>query len=308
MDVHFKLLDGVAIQAYAKQLQNIEQSIQYPLSEAGDHFTIVHGTPYHGFFSAMGKALFILAMHGESVIGSIAAVWKPVTVNNQSYTALYLADLKLSKQYRGKKIIHRMIWFALKKWLTNTNYRGWDFVFFAAMKKAAMKKNNDDVTRSFSGFHLGKLVKVSCTLDIYFCSCKELLSLDNRSPLLPSLHRVACLSQIDSNIRNNSGTKDFKLQSTGKPWQLIHLPIPPGYWSNPLDSYLRHAAHEQSLISESVTLCFSLDSRLTELKRWLIANSIKPGAACSIYSCPNTLFGVSPIDESDFIHLDTSQI
>lgn len=304
MDIHFKLLDGVATQAYDKQLQNIEQSMRYPLSEAGDHFTIVHGTPYHGFFSAMGKkALFILAMHGESVIGSIAAVWKPVTVNNQFYTALYLADLKLAEQYRGKKIIQRMIWFALKNWLTNANCRGWDFVFFAAMKR-----NNDDVTRSFSAFHPGRLVKVASTLDIYFCSCKELLSLDNRSPLLPSLHRVACLSQTDSNIKNNSGTKDFNLQSTGKPWQLIHLPIPPGYWSNPLDSYLRQAAHEQSLISESVTLCFSLDSRLTELKRWLIASNIKPGATCSIYSCPNTLLGVSPVNKSDFIHLDTSQI
>lgn len=303
MVIQFILTNETGIEKYAQQLNKIEASISYPLTESNDHFTITHGSPYHTFFSTMGKTRFIVVLDNGAVIGLMVGVWKPVTVNGQSYTALYLADLKLSEHYRGKKIIHRMLWFAFTKWLTSSDCRGWDFIF-----SAAMQRDCSDVTQSFHGAHLGKLLKISGKLDLYFCSCKELLSLNNQSPLLPSLNHAACLSQADSDIRNNAGRKDLNLQSTGKSWPLIHLTIPSKYWSSDLGRYLKLAVHKQASISNSVILCFSLDSRLIKMRQWLASNNIRPGATCAIYSCPNTLLGSSPINNADFIHLDTSQI
>ena len=49
-----------------------------------------------------------------------------------------------------------MAWYALLHWAKDKEYRGWDFLFYAAMQQ-----NTGDVNRSFKGFHLGRMSQPS---------------------------------------------------------------------------------------------------------------------------------------------------
>ena len=304
MNIQFHLVGESGVSQYAKELRTIEQDILYPLNLSGDYFSIIHGESYSCFFSQMGKSRFILVLDGQKLIGVMAAVWKNVSINNQPCTALYLADLKLAKPYRGKSVTQKLIWFALKKWLTDPECRRWDFVFAAAMQRSG----GGDVTYSFKKLHPGKLIKFSNCLDIYFTSAEDLLRLGDDSPMLPPIEDSACLSLSDKEIIDNTGLKDFKLQSTGEPWPLVHLSMPVKRWSEKFGSHLKECAEKMLGESAQKVLCFSLDSRLLSVKTWLNRYGIFHGAACNIHSCPNTLLGQSPLQQARFIHLDTSQI
>lgn len=306
MSIQFKIVDDHGIQPYSKALKEIEGSILYPLSETEDQFAIVHGDHYHCFFTGMGKTRFILALDNNSVCGIAALTWKKVIINNKGYTGLYLSDIKLAKPYRGKKIMLRMGWFCFIKWLSNQRYRGFDFIF-----GAAMRNSTSDVTRSFTGMHLGKLARSAAVLDIYFCPPEKLTHLTGSAPPYPRGDTCARLSLVEDSIKDNTGVKEFRLESTGQAWPLIHLPFPVSRWSDGLGTYLQDCAQQLLQPSQSPVspiACFSLDRRLSAQRQWLTDNNIQPGGVCTVYEFSLPFFGKSPFCHADHIHLSTSEI
>lgn len=306
MTISFRIVDEHGINPYGEALREIERSILYPVSETRDQFSIVHGQRYDAFFTAMGKSRFIVALDDDRVCGIAAFTWKKVIVNGRTYTGLYLADMKLAKAYRGKKIMLRMIWFGFIKWLSSRRYGGWDFVFGAAMRDGTA-----DVTRSFSGLHLGKLAQATGVLDIYFCPPETLANINDAAPAYPSGNTIALLSQIDDDIKDNNGLKEFRLASTGQAWPLFHLPFPVTCWEEGLGTYLKRCAEQLQQsphYPDDAIACFALDRRLTAHKQWLADNGIQPGAVCTVYDWSVPFIGKSPVSSADYIHLSTSDI
>ena len=173
-NINFEIVTAEQLMRYPKPLEEIEASITYPIDNGNDYFTINHGNNYAAFFANMGTARFLITKSNTQAIGIMAGVWKNTLYNNKAVTSLYLADKKLKPEFRGQNITVRMINHALWAYLKSSQYKGWHFIYFAAM---VGKKG--DVTNSFSKLHLGNLSGLLSKLTIYFISAADLLQVQS---------------------------------------------------------------------------------------------------------------------------------
>jgi GNAT superfamily N-acetyltransferase len=301
--VRFVLSDAKGIAPYVPELRRLEQSIRYPISDGAEHFFIDHGPEYHPFFSSLGNARFLLALRGDRVIGSIAGVLRPVSVSGRQLRALYLCDLKVAPDERGRGISRRLIRLGLGHVIRDRDLRQTRFFYGAAMRGAS-----GDVMRSARGVHPFRMGSLSARLQLYFAAPEALARLDlERAPppprtpgavLGPSAHAE------EPGLFSTAGSKDLRLVSSGQPWPLIHLPLGPEAWRPSWGAYLRRCG--EALVSRGLagSACFAIDERLPDHISWLSSQGITPGAVCTVYSLRLALLPAAPA----WVHLPTSEI
>jgi hypothetical protein len=301
--VRFVLTDAKGIAPYVPELRRLEQSILYPIADGADHFFIDHGPEYHPFFSHLGDARFLLALRDDRVIGSIAGVMRPVSLSDRQFRALYLCDLKVAADERGRGLSSQLLRVGLGRVLQDRDLRQTRFFYGAAMRGA-----QGDVMRSARGLHPFRLRGASVQLQLYFASPEALARLDLTDAPPPPRTPGAVLGPgtrvEDPGILSTAGRKDLRLVSSGQPWPLIHLPLGPWAWEPSWGAYLRRCG--KAIVSRGLqgSACFAIDERLADHIAWLSAQGITPGAVCTVYSLRLSLRPASV----SWVHLPTSEI
>lgn len=284
---------------WVEQLGALERDITYPIDDGADRFAISHGAAYHPFFSALGEAHFLLALDQDRVIGCVAGVRKPVQAPGGEVPAVYLGDLKVHPDWRGRRVPARMLARALAISLGEWGSLHWRFAFGAAMRGA-----RGDVMRSAKGGNVMRLASTLATLDMYFAPPATLASLDlggaPPTPRTPGLD-LSPAEQRDV-VSSTAGRKDFVLRSTGKPWTLVHLPRGPSGWGESHAAYLRRGGAQ--LAGQPGPACFAIDRRLTAEREFLASRGLTPGAVCTVYALSTT----RKVRGAAWVHLATSEI
>lgn len=285
---------------WVERLRALERDISYPLDDGRDRFVVSHGAAYHPFFSSLGDAHFLLALDGERLVGCLAGVRKPVHAPGGEVPAAYLGDLKVHRDWRGRGLPARLLARALALSLRDWSRLHWRFAFGAAMRGA-----NGDVMRAARGVNLMKLGRPHATLDLYFVAPRALAALDVRgAPATPSAPGLDLSPAATRDVVSTLGTKDFVLQSTGRPWPLVHLPRGPAGWGDSHAAYLRRGG--EALLREHAPgpACFGLDQRLGAERAFLAARGLQPGAVCTVYALATT----PRARGARWVHLATSEI
>jgi hypothetical protein len=300
-------VDAAGLRPWVEGLRALEREISYPIADGADRFRIDHGADYHPFFSAMGEAHFLVAFEGDRVIGTMAGVKKEGEILGARHVTAYVADLKIAASHRGRGLVTKMLFFALKEALTpkNRHYRTWRYVY-----GAAMRGQKGDVLRSAKGLSLMRLTHPAAELAVYFVPPERLAAIDpSGAPPPPGpdgldLSPDAISRSDEAGTVTTRGAKDLRLDSTAKPWPLFHLPLGPRHWLPSHGAYLRGAARAMALRGDPGPACFAIDLRLADHVAWLESQGVTPGARCTIHA-----LGRRPIPRRiPWIHLATSEI
>ncbi|MBX7100092.1 MAG: GNAT family N-acetyltransferase [Myxococcaceae bacterium] len=300
MSVRLLYLRPDGLGPYLGQLAALERDISYPIADGKDRFVISHGAEYHPFFSGLGEAHFLLALHGDEVIGCVAGARRRVLTPGGAVMGGYVGDLKLRRDWRGKGVPARILSHALALSLRRWRELHWRFAF-----GAAMRGDRGDVMRAAKGANVMKLSHAHARLDLYFVPPEQLAALDvTRAPATPASKGMDLSPDTRDDVVSTAGRKDFVLQSTGKPWTLVHLPRGPSGWGSSHAAYLRRGG--ERLVREGAPgpVCFGLDQRLTAERAFLGAQGLTPGAVATVYALSTTTksWGAA------WTHLATSEI
>jgi hypothetical protein len=288
---------------YQQGLTRLEADMRYPIADGADAFRIDHGERYGDFFAGLGDAHFLLALDGTGVVGTCAAVARWARCGTRRIRALYGADFKIAAAYRGGRLARRYLYRGLVDVFRPSIRREWPWriAYVAAMRGA-----RGDVMRAKRGlFNPMRLARAMARLAVYFAEPGTLGRLPGDCP--PALPDGGldlspdARHSVDGTV-TTAGTKDLRLESTGRPWPLVHLPLGPSAWRPTWGDYLRRAG--ATLVGTDATACFAIDERLTDHVAWLGSHGIVPGATCTIYALilPFTL---APVP---WVHLATSEI
>jgi len=299
MSVRLLIVDEKALQPYIQGLKDLEAGIEYPIEGGADHFTIHHGQDYSPFFTNRGKARFLVALEKDRVVGSCAAIWRETQFEQRKVMGLYLADLKLSHRFRGTGLARRLVWWTFLRWPFVSDYKGWDFAFFAAMGGA-----KGDVKRTFGGVHLGRMTAQAARLRVYFLPPATLVNLPDNGPSQPQALGVQLSPDHGSAINWNKGTKDFLLHSTQKPWELAHLP-PLGHLGPDLGKTLRDFGQILHTKNPESLACFALDEKLSGHHKWLTQHGLETTTICTIYAVS---FFAPSLRKYPHLHMSTADI
>ena len=286
MKLDYKVLHPEQLAPYVAELRALEQGIQYPIDNGADAFFIDHGPLYHPFFSGMGKARFVLFFDEGRVTGSIAGVWKEVGLGTKSYMGLYAADLKIHPQYRGQNLVPRLLWRLFFRWTYTADFQGWDCVYFAAMQG-----EKGGVPKSFrSKMHLGKITKPVAEFFVYFVAPEQLKGSATAPPKHPFETCLRLSASQEELLHSTNGRKDFVLQSTRAPWNIIHL----GAIGSDPEAFAQRLANAGATLradNPNALLCFAVDSRRQNLIHWLSLQGITTETRCVVGSvsffCPS---------------------
>lgn len=285
---------------FVPQLRALERDVSYPVADGGDRFVISHGETYHPFFSAMGEAHFLLAVARGEVVGCVAGVRKAVTGPHGAVPSVYLGDLKVRPDWRGRGVPARMLARALTLSLRDWRRLHWRFAFGAAMRGAT-----GDVMRSARGLSLLRLGTTFARLHVYFVAPERLATLDPAgAPAPPRTAGLDLSPEVTAEVTDRHGAKDFVLQSTGLPWTLVHLPLAPSRWGTTHAEYLRRAGEGLVARGAPGPACFALDERLVAEREFLAARGVTPGAGCTVYGFATT----RRVGGAAWVHLATSEI
>ncbi len=281
---------------YVTQLQALERDISYPLD--ADRFVLSHGGAYHPFFSALGEAHFLVALEGEQVVGCVVGVRKPVLTPRGEVMGAYLGDLKVHRAWRGRGVPARLLARALALSLRKWSALHWRFAF-----GAAMRGERGDVMRSAKGLSLLRLGRPFALLDVYFASPAQLATLDVQgAPSTPQVGGLDLSPAAQVDVVSTLGTKDFVLQSTLKPWPLVHLPRGPSGWGVSHAAYLRRGGVQVGNAPGPV--CFALDRKLHAEREFLASRGLSPGAVTTVYALSTS----RKTNGLAWTHLATSEI
>jgi hypothetical protein len=307
VSVHFVFVHASELGPYVEGLRAIERATSYPIADGRDSFTIDHGDRYEAFFTTMGQDVrFLLAVDGDRVVGGIAGMYRDVEIRGRPVRAVYGADWKLAREYRGTGVARRMLLWGASRMFTDRSLLGWRYAFVAAMRGA-----RGDVMRTVKGFHVAKLAHAAGVLAVYFADPARLAALrvDGAPPPPPADDGVDLSAFVagvaeEAGIVSTAGRKDLRLASTGAPWPLVHLPYGPPRWRPTWGAYLRACGEALVARRPGAVACFAVDRRLTSHISWLAAQGVEPGASCSVYAFDLT----RRARRASWIHLATSEI
>ena len=288
---------------YQDGLRQLEADIRYPIADGGDAFCIDHGARYGDFFAGLGEAHFLLAVDAGKVVGSLVAVGRWAQAGARRIRTVYAADFKIAAPYRGGNLARRYLYRGFVEVFRPSTRRQWPW---RVAYVAAMRGARGDVMRTTRGiFNPMRLARATARLAVYFVDPEVLAKLTDSCPPPP----VAGGLDLSSDVRHRpdgtastAGVKDLRLESTGRPWQLVHLPLGPGAWRPTWGAYLRRAG--TALAGSGATACFAIDERLTDHIAWLGSQGVTPGATCTIYALFLTFAGWP----HPWVHLATSEI
>ncbi|MCP3098904.1 GNAT family N-acetyltransferase [Myxococcus sp. K15C18031901] len=304
-EVRYAVLRPDTLGPYVERLRRLEQGIEYPIADGADHFFIDHGPVYHPFFSTLGEAYFLLALQGDTLLGSVTGVARKVSRGTRAIDALYICDLKVTPSARGTGLARRLILQGLTYLFRIPALRGTRFLY-----GAAMRGSRGDVMHSVRGWNPLKLGRPSSRQALFFVPPARLAGVDPaRAPEVPR-GDVLRLGPAPSRPLEGTGwcstrgSKDFQLRSTGRPWPLVHLAAPPEAWTHGWARYVRDCGRELADRGGDVLACFGLDERLGPQLDWLRAEGLVPDATCTLYSLDLTLSSGAP----SWVHLPSSEI
>lgn len=289
---------------YEEGLRRLEADIRYPIGDGADHFRIDHGPRYTDFFSGLGEAHFLLALAGDEVVGTCAVVGRFAEAGGKRVATLYIADMKIAPAHRGGALARRYMYRGFVEVFRPSTRRRWPWRLAYV---AAMRGTRGDVMRSARGrFNPMKLARGAARLAVYFAEPDALAALPHRGCPPPPPDEGLDLSpdakHTPQGTMSTAGSKDLRLDSTGQPWPLVHLPLGPTAWRPTWGAYL--AAVGSALAGSGATACFAIDERLTDHVTWLGSAGIRPGATCTIYAL-RLPFAPRP---TPWVHLATSEI
>lgn len=100
------LKDKQKRQIYSQKLKDFEGQFSYPLGDS--RFKIEHGNvdDYFSFFDQMGQTHYFVAEANNKVVGAGCAVLRKSDDDKKYW---YLCDFKIAPEYRGKKILEKML-------------------------------------------------------------------------------------------------------------------------------------------------------------------------------------------------------
>lgn len=297
------LVDAAHLAPYAAGLRALERDITYPIADGQDRFWIDHGPDYHPFFSRLGEAHFLLALDGDTVVGTAAGILRTARFGDRTIPTGYACDLKLARSHRGRGVARDLLLHGLRQIITTPRFRRWRYAY-----GAAMRSDRGDVMRSARGLHPARLFRPHAILRLFFVPARTLRSLDPSG--CPAHAPTAGASGLELSpthpglgLVTTRVTKDLRLVSTGNPWPLVHLTHGPRDWPVSLGNYLARAAREIPEADDTTT-CFALDARLTPQLDWLAARGLTSDTVCTLYGW--RLPG-GPRDPA-WVHLATSEI
>ena len=297
--IRYTILGPEKMEGYQDELTDLESSISYPLEGGDDSFTIRHGKKYHSFFTDMGQSFFLIARSHERICGTIAGVIKGTALGSNHIRALYVADLKLRAGIRGKGVPRKMLLKAFCAYISSRRYRGWSFLFFAGMHG-----ERGNVTKSFSGTHLGRLAVELSVHSIYIVK-PEMLEFEDIPSHGHDLEGELELSPDKvGKVTVNSGTKDLYRSSDGSKMLLAHI----------------HPDSSKGFISDLTRLskrvreefpghlaCFSVDNNRKEIINYLSERNLNTNTLCSVYAFRWPLIGPS-FSSIESVSISTSEI
>lgn len=286
---------------FVASLRELEGSIDYPIADGADAFAIDHGPEYHPFFSRLGDAHFLLALRGDEVVGSIAGVLRTVSAGGREIPSLYLCDLKLAAELRGRGTARRMLQRGLLEIARHPQGRRVRLIY-----GAAMVGDRGDVMRSARGTNPLRLGQPIAQLQLYFVPPAQLAALDGAGPACPvcPIGDRLDVSGPSADMAETRGAKHLRLRSSGAAWPLVHLTSAPWSAQPSWGAWLRSCGERLSSRTDGAVACFALDQRFEAHLAWLAHAGINPGARCTIHGLALT----RALRSTRFAHLSTSEI
>lgn len=277
MNLSFEVCNEEGLCKYVQSLKSIEKNILYPLENGAESFRISHGETYAPFFTNQGyKTRFLIIKDNQKVIGGIVGIWKEITILKQKNKILYVADLKLEKNYRGKGVIKRSLFFLFIRWPFIKNFQGWDLIYFCAMQREKI-----GVDQTFKGLHLGKLANPIAEFFIYMVDPKLFMNYKFSELKHKPKNYINFSQNRKKNVLWNDGIKDIILNKNDQKIQLGHL--------NPelfitLNKSKFDEAIEEIRDRKGSLACFSIDIKEQEKLNWLKKMGIESKTRCKIFS------------------------
>ena len=277
MSFSYEVIKPENIDEYVVDFRSLEKGIVYPLENGNGSFYIDHGSEYHPFFTQQGsKVRFVVIKDKNEIIGTAAGIWKTINMDGIGYNGLYAADLKIKKDFRGKKIFKKLMWRLFLKWPIIKDYQGWDFCFFCTMLK-----NGIGVEKSFKGITPAKLVRHSGMIYIYMVEPEKINSLNFLDMPNVSYNNPINLSpERNELVLWNNGKKDI-INSQGKgTYKFGHL-NPEMILSHDYDKIKKAIL---SIANKGGIVCFGIDERQSDIIRWFESMKISTKTRCKVFS------------------------
>ena len=277
MKLTYHIVNENELEPFVPELRSVEKKIEYPLENGTESFVIDHGKRYSPFFTQQGyKTKFLIIETNNMIVGSLVGVWKKISLNQKNYTGLYVSDLKLKSEYRGRGIIKRMLWYLFIRWPLVKGFKGWDFLYFCAMQR---KSQGVDFT--FKGAHLGKVTRPRASLNIYMLDA--ILLYDKKLDFfkLDYNNRINLSPQRTEDLLWNDGIKNIISTKKNSLIKLGHLN--PELLQQGKEKRL-NLALEAVLKRENSRVCFAVDTRDYKKIKRLKEIGITTKTQCNVFS------------------------
>ena len=289
MNLSFKICDENSVLSYIEDLKSIEKKILYPLENGNESFRIDHGDKYTPFFTNQGyKTRFLIIKDNDLVIGGLVGVWKKTTLNKDSLNILYIADLKLKKEYRGNGIIKKCLLYLFIRWPFSQGLQGWDFIYFCAMQK-----DNVGVEKAFKGLHLGKLSNLSTEFVIYMIKPEVLKRLPAK--FFKKNKKINLSEKRKEDVLWNDKVKEIILTKNNESLSLGH--INPDVFSRGDGGRIKKIIKILEKRKNSLA-CFAIDTKEKDQINIMEEIGIKKNTFCKLFTF-NPFF-IKPLRSANF--------
>ncbi len=191
---------------YGALVQKLESDVEYPFGS--DFFKLDHGDDYFAFFKRLGLIQFNLAIYKSEVVGCAAGVLRKIKFGNNSQKCWYLCDLKVRKDFLGKRIPSKLL---RKKLFLNYLLCGRGYAI--SMNPAQGENRVVRLLKKFSWLPFHHVDN----LNFYTLSYKQVLDISNS--LSEEFRSKGFLSL--------EGKKDLVMKSNGQRLPLLHFQYGP---------------------------------------------------------------------------------
>ena len=187
---------------FGARLQELESQAEYPYGD--DFFKLDHGENYFAFFERLGKPLFHVALDDTRIAACAAGVLRNVRVENETFKAWYLCDLKVHPDFRGRHITTKLFTKNLIR-----NYLKCSRGYAISMNPS---KGENRVVKLLTRL---PQIPVSYTGKLNFYSFDENNAVELHKDLESKIGKISYLSL--------QGKKDLIMKSTGSRLPLFHI-------------------------------------------------------------------------------------
>lgn len=165
-------MDAQELKKWQSALSEFDRQFTYPL-DAEHKFHVSHGAHYNAYFDRIGESRHALIHTKEGkVIAIISFIRKLIELADRPYYTIYVADLKIDRAYRGKRLAQKFYAHLLSNPRSLWFYAGCPLLFFVGMEGV----RGGTIMRGFKGFWARNFLKPLGTMKIYMISPQKLLT------------------------------------------------------------------------------------------------------------------------------------